>query len=385
MPGEAHDPYAALRSPNFRRLWAANICSGLGLEMLTLAVGVELYDRTSKAVALGLVGLVQFVPVLLFALPAGVMADRFNRKRQFALAQCVAAGAACSLAFLSRTGSPIFWMYVALAVLGTARAFTAPARQSLLPHMVPPEALTNAVAWNSGGWQMASTLGPVLGGAILAISHYSIAYFVAAGFCAAGALLMSLTKPRPVAAPKGVHDFRSLVAGIKFVWNTKLILAAITLDLFAVLFGGAVALLPIYAKDILNLGPTGLGWLRAATPIGAIAMAIILAHRPPLRRAGRTLLISVIGFGIATIVFGLSRNALLSFAALAVAGALDNISIVVRGTLMQVLTPDSMRGRVSAVTTIFIYSSNELGMFESGITAAWFGPVGASWLAASAR
>ncbi len=238
---------------------------------------------------------------------------------------------------------------------------------------MPPHLLGNAVTWNSSGWQLASVAGPALGGLVLWYFEVpAVAYLLTAGCAFLGAGLIAPVRPRPFAS----SNLRgSLLAGVRFVWRTELLLAAITLDLFAVLLGGATALLPIFAKDILNVGPAGLGWLRSAPALGAVCMALVLAHRPPLRRAGRTLLWSVAGFGVATIGFGLSGDPIVSFVLLALTGALDNISVVVRGTLMQTLTPDELRGRVAAVNAVFISSSNEVGAFESGMTADWFGPV----------
>jgi MFS family permease len=376
MTRDTHDPYAALRSPSYCRVLAGNVLSSLGAEMQSVAVGWELYQRTNDPTALGLVGLVQFVPVLLLALPAGHTADRFSRKGQFIATQILLAASSAGLAALSGFHGPVPWYYACLGLIGVARAFSAPARWAIVPQVVPPEDLSNAVTWNSSGWQVAATAGPALGGWVIAATGRAVgAYVLAAGCALACAVLVAGVRLRPVVRKREAVTLRSLLAGIHFIRDTPLILATITLDLFAVLLGGATALLPIYARDILEIGPTGLGWLRAAPSIGALVMALTMAHRPPLRRAGRALLVSVAGFGIATIVFGLSRDPYLSFAMLAVTGALDNVSIVVRGTLVQLLTPDPMRGRVSAVNMIFIVSSNELGAFESGITAAWFGPV----------
>jgi MFS family permease len=271
---------------------------------------------------------------------------------------------------------PVPWYFVFLFLIGVARAFSAPARWAIVPQVVPLESLSNAVTWNSSGWQVAATLGPALGGWVIAATGHAAGAYVLASVCAlVCAALVAGIHLRPVKRESRAVSLASLLAGLRFVWGTPLILATITLDLFAVLLGGATALLPIYASDILTVGPTGLGWLRAAPSIGALVMALVMAHRPPLRRAGRALLVSVAGFGVATVVFGLSHDPYLSFLMLALTGALDNVSIVVRGTLVQLLTPDEMRGRVSAVNAIFIVSSNELGAFESGVTAAWFGPV----------
>jgi MFS family permease len=245
-----------------------------------------------------------------------------------------------------------------------------------VPQVVPPQLLANAVTWNSSGWQIAATIGPALGGLVIAQVQSAVGAYLLAALCSLMCVaLVASIHPRNTARLREPLSLESMRAGMAFVWKTKPILATITLDLFAVLFGGATALLPVFAKDILQVGPTGLGWLQAAPSLGALLMALILAHRTPLRRSGRAMLGAVAGFGLATMVFGLSDDYLLSFIMLAVTGALDNISVVVRGTLVQVLTPEAMRGRVSAVNALFISSSNQLGAFESGITADWFGPV----------
>jgi MFS family permease len=373
----AHDPYAALRHADYRRLLTGNVLFAIGSQMQGVAVGWELYGRTGSALALGLVGLVQFLPVLLLALPAGHAADRYSRKRLVLSAQGTMAVTSLALASLSFWEGPVPLVYLCLLVVGTSRAFLIPARWALVPQVVPVEHLANAVTWNSSGWQIASVGGPALGGLVMALADGQAAgvYLLAAACALACVGLLASIRPRKSARIRDEMSLRSLLAGVRFVWGSKVILATITLDLFAVLLGGATALLPIYAKDILHVGPLGLGWLRAAPSLGALVMAAVIAHRPPLRRAGRALLGAVAGFGVATVVFGLSEDVVLSFLMLAVTGALDNISVVIRGTLVQVLTPDAMRGRVSAVNTLFIVSSNELGEFESGVTAAWFGPV----------
>ncbi len=380
---DAHDPYAALRYRDYRLLLAGGVLASIGSEIQAVAVGWELYIRSRSAAYLGMAGLVQFLPVLLLALPAGQAADHYSRKVLFQLAQCAAALASLGLAALSFWGWRAEWIFPCLLLAGVARAFSGPARSALLPQVIPPEVLGNAVTWNSSGWQIANVTGPALGGLAIAVaSRFSslgqatAAYLPAALCSLACAVMLVPVRPRQaVLRPPLSRSLASLLAGVRFVWRTDLLLAAITLDLFAVLLGGATALLPIYAEDILRVGPVGLGWLRAAPALGAMLTALALAHRPPLKRPGKALLLSVAGFGLATIVFGFSQNYLLSFAMLALTGAFDNVSVVVRGTLMQTLTPDEMRGRVSAVNSLFISSSNELGAFESGTTAALFGSV----------
>jgi MFS family permease len=375
MP-ESHDPYAALRYRDYRRLLTGNVLAGAGAEMLAVAVGWELYQRTDSAAALGYVGLAQFLPVLLLSLPAGQAADRFSRQLIVVGSLSLLAITSLGLAAISLLDGPIPLVYVCLVLAGVGRAFSAPARWALAPQVVPPPLIGNAVTWNSSGWQIAAVSGPTLGGLVIGLTESAAgAYLLTAACAVTCAGLVATLRPRPVERLPEGRSLRSLLAGAAFVWRTKPILATITLDLFAVLLGGATALLPIFARDILVVGPQGLGALRAAPSLGALVMALVIAHRPPFRRAGRAMLIAVAGFGGAMIVFGLSESFWLSFAALALSGAFDNVSVVVRGTLVQVLTPDAMRGRVSAVNAVFIGSSNELGAFESGLTAAWFGPV----------
>jgi MFS family permease len=377
MP-RAHDPYAALRHRDYRLLLAAGVLASVGGEIQATAVGWEIYQRTHSAASLGFVGLAQFLPVLLLALPAGHAADRHSRRVLFQLSQAAAGLASLGLATLSFWQGPVPLVFACLVLAGIARAFSSPNRSSLLPQVVPPAALGNAVTWNSSGWQFANVTGPAVAGAMLALAGGRAApAYVLAAFCSLACVAL-LTPVRPrLAGPRMAHrrSPASLLAGARFVWRTELLLAAITLDLFAVLLGGATALLPIYATDILGVGAVGLGALRAAPAVGAMAMAVWIAHRPPLCRPGLALLVAVAGFGAATIVFGFSTNFWLSLAMLALTGALDNVSVVVRGTLMQMLTPDEMLGRVAAVNSVFISSSNELGEFESGAVAALVGPV----------
>lgn len=381
---EVHDPYAALRFRDYRRVLAGSVFASIGSQMQAPVVGWEIAHRTEREplfdtigpeLALGMVGLVQFLPILLLALPAGQVVDHFNRKGVLIAAQSLVAVAAVGLAVVSLLEGPVELIYVWLLLTGIARAFSAPARWALVPMVVPRHLISNAVTWNSSGWQIASVGGPALGGVILWAIGPPGAYLVTATLALTCALLVGTTRPKQEARVAVDRSLSSLLAGARFVWRTKPILATITLDLFAVLLGGATVLLPLFARDILHVGAVGFGWLYAAPALGALVMALILAHLPPLRRPGVALLWAVAGFGAATIVFGLSSNFALSFIMLALTGALDNVSVVVRGTLVQVLTPDAMRGRVSAVNAVFIGSSNELGAFESGLTADWFGLV----------
>jgi MFS family permease len=371
----SHDPYAALRIPDYRLLLASSLASAVGFGVTTVAVAVDVYRRTSSPLALGLTGLVQFIPILLLALPAGQVADRFDRKAVFRVSLSIVVAGYLGLAWLAWAGGPVWAVFACLGVVGVGRIFTLPARVALLRQVVPIEVLANAVNWNSTGWQIASITGPVLGGLALWLVQPLGAYLLAAALSLSGVWLLAPVRPRAHAAVAAT-DLKALLAGVRFVWDTKLMLAAITLDLFAVLLGGATALLPIFAREVLKIEETGLavGLLRAAPALGAVVMALWLAYHP-LRRPGQALLLSVAGFGLATIGFGLATHFWLSFAMLAVAGALDNVSVVVRGTLMHALTPDDMRGRVAAVNSVFVSSSNELGEFESGVTAEWFGPV----------
>jgi len=371
----SHDAFAALRYRDFRLLAAGKLAGMLGEQMMGVAIGWELYERTGSAFALGMVGLVQIIPIMLFALPAGHVADRFERRRLVLIAQSLLVAAALGLLAISYFAGPLWLVYTALFTIGLARAFKDPAASTLLPNVVPPSAFTNAATWSSGAWQMAAVLGPALGGLVIGLAGRATpAYAAGAAASFVYLALVAAMKVRSKTEKPETATLGSLAAGARFVWETKVVLASITLDLFAVLLGGATALLPIFAKDILRVGPTGLGWLRAAPPAGAIVVAALIASRPPFRRAGIALLWAVAGFGAATIVFGLSRSFPLSLAMLALLGGLDQISVVVRGTLLLVKTPDALRGRVGAVHNVFVGASNELGEFESGLAAGFFGP-----------
>lgn len=371
-----HDPYAAWRYSNYRLFAIARNLLTLGSEMQSVAIGWELYERTSSALILGGVGLVQVIPVILLTLPAGHVADRWNRQRTVFLTDLMQALCSFSLAVLSYTHGSIFLIYTSLLLGGVARAFNNPASDALLPQLIPLEVFSNAATWNSSASQLAAVLGPAIGGWMIAVQKSATRIYVIDGalILICTGLIAAIHYNKTVRLSTQTPSLKTLVAGMNFVWHKKVIFAAIALDMFAVLLGGATALLPIFAKDILLVGPTGLGWLRAAPAIGALLMAVTLAHLPPMKRAGIALIWSVIGFGAVTIIFGLSRSFELSLVMLALSGAFDNVSVVIRHTLVQVRTPDELRGRVSAVNSVFIGTSNELGSFESGLAAALFGP-----------
>jgi len=382
----APDSLAALRNPLFRRFALGRIVSVLGAQMVSLAVGFQLYERTGSAFALGAVGLVELVPVLFLALPAGHLADRFSRRDVAIFAHAVLALSSLGLALVAVLHGPIAAIYALLFCTGVGVAFRSPSVGAILPQLLPPGQFNTANAWLSSGNELATIAGPALGGFAIALtSGETWAYGLACGtHLIFIALLSTLPRNEPARLnPGGGRSLRQqarpswpdLLAGLHFVLRTRLFLAAITLDLFAVLLGGATALLPIFAKDILHTGAVGLGLLRAAPALGALAMALVQTRLAPWKRPGVVLLWTVAGFGAATVVFGLSRNFALSFAMLALTGLFDNISVVIRLTLEQLLTPDSMRGRVSAVHHVFIGLSNELGSFESGATAALVGPL----------
>jgi hypothetical protein len=316
--------------------------------------------------------------VLVLALPAGQIADRRDRKWLVVAAMSGIAACALGLAGLSVIQGPLPAVYALLFGVGVARAFQSPAFSALSAQVVPPTHFANAATWSSGAWQSSAIIGPAFGGLLLAAWGGAAGVYACAGvLLLLVAFLFSLLRPRPLPRPIEPITLTSLLAGARFIRHTPVILGAITLDMFAVLLGGATALLPVFARDILMVGAEGLGWLRAAPAVGAVLAAVGMALRPPLRYAGRTLLLVVAGFGLATIVFGLSRDFALSLAMLALLGALDNISVVIRSTLMLTRTPDALRGRVNAVHYVFVGISNELGAFESGVAAALLSAVGA--------
>ncbi|HEV3329561.1 MAG TPA: MFS transporter [Bryobacteraceae bacterium] len=371
------DSRVALRYPNFLRHAGSRVLSVLASEMQAVAVGWQIYGLTHRPLDLGLVGLAQFLPGILLFLVAGHAADRFPRKR--ILQTCAAGYALVSVllfAFTIHGIKAIYPIYLVLLLNGTARAFSMPASQALLPSLVSEAHFANAIAWGSSWFQTATILGPIAGGLIYGVAASPLpVYALAAVSYLAAFLLYSridmklVRSSRKAAAPEMVWE------GLHYIWKNKFILGAISLDLFAVLLGGAVALLPVYAREILAVGATGLGILRSAPGVGAILTALLLAHHPLGKRQGTFMLCCVCGFGLFTVLFGVSRSVALSLVALALTGACDMVSVVVRSTMVQLNTPDHMRGRVSAVNMVFIGASNEVGQFESGITAQWFGTV----------
>lgn len=359
----------------FLCLWVTRILGGLATQMTMVAAAWQMYELTGSAWDLGLVGLVQFIPVLLLTLPAGHVADRYHRPRVVAGAQLLQLGATLWLLAFSVTGLLTREaLFAASFLLGTARTFQMPALQSLVPSLVPPGMLARAMAMSSSGNQLAVIGGPAAAGVLFLGTGVTV-YGVATALLVLS-LVAVLRIPDLRIASTAAPTLHSMLAGARFIASRKLLLGAVSLDLVAVLFGGATALLPIFAKEILHVGPEGLGLLRAAPAVGALAMSVVLTRTPIRTRVGRWLLLSVAAFGACMLVFGLSTHFWLSMAALALSGAADMVSVVVRQTLVQLETPDDMRGRVGAVNSMFIGASNQLGEFESGATAAWMGAVG---------
>jgi MFS family permease len=368
---------AVFRFQNFRLFQVARFCVVLATEMQSVAVGWQIYETTRRPLDLGLVGLAQFLPAILLFLLSGHVVDRFNRRNILVLCYC--GFAACSTLLLVvafRAPRSIGLIYAVLVLLGIVRSLNGPASRAILPQLVPEDHFPSAVAWASSVFQTATILGPAVGGIAYAAFHGPTAVYTTAAVVSTVAVLATLrikssVKPRP----REPVNLDTVLAGFKYIWREKIILGSISLDLFAVLLGGAVALLPVFAQEILKTGPWGLGLLRSAPAVGAASMALFLAYRPLRRKAGRSMLWCVAGFGVCTVLFGISHNLALSLAALVLVGATDMVSVIVRGTLIQVATPDEMRGRVNAVDMIFIGASNEFGQFESGLTAHWFGTV----------
>jgi MFS family permease len=362
------------RLPQYRLYAVGWFLMTFGKLVESVALGVHVYATTGAALSLGWVGLVQALPVLLLAIAGGQIADRFDRRRVLMLTLAVTTLTALGLMLLTREKAAVGWLYLVLGVGAVGQALGFPSRAAWLPQIVGPGAFANAVTWNSSVFHIASMIGPAVGGLIVAWNTPAAFALVVVCRLLSLAAVWGVRCGTPERSGESI-SWQSVAAGVRFVRKTKLILATITLDLFAVLLGGATYLLPVFCVDILKVGPRGVGFLRSAEAVGAVTMAILLTHLPPMRRAGREMLWAVAGFGAATIGFGLSQFFWLSLAMMFLVGALDNVSVVVRHTLVQMLTPDAMRGRVSAVNGIFIVASNDLGGLESGLTAWLFTPV----------
>lgn len=373
---QSNRSYAILKNRDLRLYLSGRLIAIIGQQMLATAIGWELFHRTHSVMNLGLVGLTQVAPMILFTLPAGHVADNFNRKKIITLMTAVVALASLGLTLISWYQADVFWMYVCLFVSGATRTFLTAASASFLPSLVDRKDLSRAVNWSATIFQLSSIIGPTAAGGLIyfagqrAYPIYAINTCAALIFCG----MMTQIHTHHVIAVREKMSLKTLLTGFNFVFANKIILGIITLDMFAVLLGGATALLPVYAELILHVGSVGLGFLQAALPIGALLCTFILAHRHPIQKAGHSLLLAVTAFGVATIGFGLSHWFWLSFLMLFLCGAVDNISVVVRHTLVQLLTPDDKRGRVSAVNNLFIGTSNEMGEFESGTVAHLLGP-----------
>ena len=366
---------SAFTYPGFQRYWAARLCVTLAIQMQAVAIGWQIYDLTRRPLDLGLVGLAQFLPSLGLALVTGHVADRYDRRTVMAL--CIIVEALCAVLFLTfmlQGGTNTLFLFGVLVLFGTARAFEFPASVALMPNLVPQRLFTNAAAWSSSSWQVATIVGPAIGGLLYAIGPEAV-YGCCVLMFLLSAFLVNTIRIEHREREQMAATWESVVAGISFIRGQPVVLGAASLDLFAVLLGGATALLPVYARDILHVGPWGLGLLRSAPAVGALVTALIVARWPIQRHAGAILLGAVGVFGLSIVVFGLSHNLWLSLLALTTLGASDMVSVVIRRVLVLVKTPDEMRGRVSAVESVFIGASNELGEFESGVTAAWFGVV----------
>jgi MFS family permease len=364
-----------MRHRPFALFWSARVMSSVAFQMMSVAIGWQIYSITHSAFALGLVGLAQFLPMFMLTLVVGHVADRYDRRTIAFVCQAIQGAAALTLCIATWRGvTDQGLIYLVAAIAGSARAFESPSMAALLPNLIPRAQLQFATAWSTSANQTAQILGPAMGGLLYGLGALTVYGAVSVAFVGAAVLLASI-KTEQVVRMRTPLTFESLFSGIAFIRRKPVILGALSLDLFAVLLGGATALLPVFARDILHAGPWALGVLRAAPAAGALAGSIYLAHFPLRQRAGTALFGGVIAFGVATIVFGLSRNIVISMIALAALGASDVISVVVRMSLVQLQTPDDMRGRVGAINSLFIGTSNQLGEFESGMTAGLFGAV----------
>ena len=379
MPAADAEPpighWGAFRHRGFLLFWLSRLLATFAAQVLSVAIAWQIYDLTRDPFDLGLVGLVQFAPALLLVLVTGSVSDRYNRRIIVAICQFIEA--ACGLTFLVLTVSGAIspaWIFSILAVFGVARAFMNPAASSLIPNLVTEQDLASAIAISSSAWQVATIVGPVAGGLLYGASS-AAPYVATLGLLATAGILVLLVPRPPQKTTPEPASWTAVVAGFHYVWHEKIVLGAISLDLFAVLLGGATALLPAYARDILHTGPWGLGLLRSAPGIGAVAVAVYLAARPVRDHAGAIMFVAVALFGAFTLVFGLSTAVWLSIVALALAGSVDMISVYIRETLIQLWTPDALRGRVNAVNMVFVGASNELGEFRAGTVAALIGVV----------
>jgi len=373
---QQNDPYAAWRFASYRYFFTGRTIFFIGSHMQSTAVAWQIYELLGSKMALGYIGLVQIIPVLFFSLPAGHLADRLNRKSLIMFGQGLFLVCSIGLALVSILGASPIYIYSLLFLIAVSRICTVPAMGAMIPSIIPRQAWGNATMWNSTAFETSAMLGPAAAGGIIALSGgVSMVYCTTAVCALIGYILFLLIRLDTSPQPTKSATWKDVVGGLRFMWNTKVLLAAASLDLFAVLLGGATILLPVVAKDILHVGPEGFGLLRAAPSVGAVIMALITAHLPPWKRSGKVLFGALGGFGLATIIFGLSTNFWLSFAMLLTLGMCDNLNVVIRQTLIQFITPDAMRGRVTSVNFIFIGCSNELGALESGITAQLFGTV----------
>lgn len=374
-----HDAYAVWRIPNFTWFILGRFFLTIGVQMQSVIVGWQVYEITKDPFSLGLIGLAEAIPFLSVALFAGHVADRVLRRRIILITTLIYVLCALTLLLLSNVitskhADAVIALYFVIGFSGLARAFFYPAQAAFMAQIVPRELYPNSSTWNSTVWHIAAVTGPAIGGLVYGFWGIHIAYGLVVFFSFIGMAMFFRTKAVPL-PPIGKHEsiYKSLMEGIRFVFRQKVLLGAMSLDMFGVLFGGAVALLPVFAAEVLHVGPQGLGVLRAAPAFGAVFMSMMLAYYPPLKRTGLKLFAGVTGFGLCIILFAISRNFWLSLSVLVLSGMFDNISVVIRGTILQLYTPDAMRGRVSSVNSIFIGSSNELGSFESGLAARIMG------------
>lgn len=374
-PPRADSAFAVFHIRDYRLLIAGSFLTTILQQTQAVALGWDIYERTGSAMALAFMGLVQFVPVILLFLPAGQMADRFDRRWVMVLSQLLWCAGSVELALSAWNGASVNWMYLGLAASGTAMVINRPARDALLPQVVPLSLLARAVSWSSSGFQLASICGPALAGITIALGGAVPVYAINSVLALITLGLTLAISARPAAIRHDALSWGQLFAGLTHVWRTKVVLGLMVTDLLAILLGGVTAMMPIYAKDVLQVGPAGLGWLSAAPALGAVTMVLVQSYRRPYQRSGRVFFTAMVVFGLSMLTFGLSGWFWLSFVALVVGGACDLVGAVIRQTVIQLQTPDALRGRVSAVNRVFISSSNELGAFRAGLLASLTGPL----------